>query len=70
MFIMFVTKYDQPEEINLENMMHNECPPEFYHRIFRNENFKKALKLWLPFLNDRGYLDVMLPSNDGEVNGK
>lgn len=62
MFIMFVTKYDSSEEINLEQMMQAEYPdPSFYHRIYRNENYKRALKLWLPFLDERGYLDTLLP---------
>jgi hypothetical protein len=69
LFIMFVTKYESSEEMNLETMMSTESPPEFYHRIYRNETFKKAVKMWLPFLDERGYLDVMLPTKKEEVNG-
>ena len=65
MFIMFVTKYDSSEEISLEDMMKAENPdPNLYLRAYRNENYKKAIKLWLPFLDERGYLDTMLPSSE------
>lgn len=33
---------------------------DFYKRIYRNETYKKAVKAWLPFLDERGYLDVLL----------
>ena len=33
---------------------------EFYTRIYGNETYKKALKLWLPFLDERGYLDSLM----------
>ncbi|KAG5683603.1 hypothetical protein PVAND_012876 [Polypedilum vanderplanki] len=69
-FIMFVTKYDHSEEINLEVLMKGNSEPEFYQRIFHNENYKKALKQWLPFMDERGYLDVMLPTKeDKQING-
>lgn len=74
MFIMFVTKYESSEEINLEQIMTNaDMDPTMFERVFYNENYKKALKMWLPFLDKKGYLDNMLPNavQNGEevVNG-
>ena len=33
---------------------------ELYKRIYDNETYKKAVKLWLPFLEQRGYLDSLM----------
>ena len=55
MFILFVVKYDSPEEINIEMMMTGGGDdPNMMDRIYNNENYKAALKAWLPFLNRRG----------------
>lgn len=65
MFILFIVKYESGEEINLEDMMKAEsADPEIYTRIYRNETYKKAVKILLPFLDKKGYLDVLLPSNN------
>jgi hypothetical protein len=67
MFILFIVKYESSEEINLEDMMKAESADEdIYIRIYRNETYKKAVKTLLPFLDARGYLDVLLPSENGE----
>lgn len=59
MFILFVVKYDSPEEINIEMMMTGGGDdPNMMDRIYNNENYKAALKAWLPFLNRRGFLDA------------
>lgn len=69
MFILFIVKYESSEEINLEEMMKAESSDEdLYHRIYRNETYKKAVKTLLPFLDERGYLDVLLPSNENITN--
>lgn len=69
MFIMFVTKYDSSEEISLEDMMKSVNPdPNLYLRAYRNEYYKKAAKLWLPFLDERGFLDSLLPSLESTEN--
>lgn len=58
---MCVTKYDLPEELDVPAAMHGNS--EIHHRMYCNETYKKAAKMWLPFLNERGYLDALLPSN-------
>lgn len=60
MFILFVVKYDSPEEISIETMMMGGDDPDMYQRIYYNDCFKKAVTLWLPFLNKRGFLDTLI----------
>lgn len=36
---------------------------DIYKRIYGNETFKKAVKIWLPFMNKRGFLDTLLTSD-------
>jgi len=69
MFILFVVKYDSSEEINIEMIMASGDNPEMINRIYNNDNYKKALKLWLPFLNKRGFLDTMIAA-DAKVDEK
>jgi hypothetical protein len=61
---MAIVKYDSAEEISLENLMTGDDNPEAMDRIYNNENYKKAVKLWLPFLNDRGYLDQLVKKEE------
>jgi hypothetical protein len=60
MFILFVVKYDSHEEISMEDMLTGEDNPEMLDRIYNNELYKTAIKLWLPFLNKRGFLDTLI----------
>ncbi|CRL03776.1 CLUMA_CG016261, isoform B [Clunio marinus] len=60
MFILFVVKYDSNEEISIESIMTGGSDEGMFERIYRNDNYKKSLKLWLSFLNDRGYLDSLI----------
>lgn len=60
MFIMTIVKYESTEEITLEDMMAEGEDDEMMERIFNNDNYKKALKLWLKFLNEKGILDVLI----------
>ncbi|KAG5678863.1 hypothetical protein PVAND_008494 [Polypedilum vanderplanki] len=70
MFILFIVKYDSQEEITLEAMMglgdqvEESIVQAMYTRIYGNETYKKAVKLWLPFLNKRGFLDTLLPNEE------
>jgi hypothetical protein len=59
MFILFIVKNDSSEEINLEKLMGSD-DPVMLEKIYNNENYKKGLKLWLPFLNKRGFLDTLV----------
>lgn len=67
MFILFVVKYDSPEEISMETMMMGGDNPEMYQRIYYNDFFKKAVTTWLPFLNKRGFLDTLLKEKPVEA---
>jgi hypothetical protein len=64
MFLLFIFKYDCSEELNLQMIMgmvdDREALEKMHHRIYRNETYRDALKSWLPFLNERGFLDTML----------
>lgn len=60
MTTLFVVKYDSYEEINLEMMMSGEDNSRMMERIYNNDTYNKALKLWLPFLNKRGFLDTLI----------
>lgn len=66
MNVLSIVKNDSTEEINIETLFmetDEEIVNEFYSRIYGNEIFKKAIKTWLPFLNKRGFLDTLLPTN-------
>lgn len=66
MFILSIVKNDSSEEINLEVIMGESNEAEvldIYKRIYGNETFKKAVKIWLPFMNKRGFLDTLLTSD-------
>lgn len=59
---MFIVKYDSKEELSLDFF----TDPERFdikqlEKAFNNNNYQKALGLWVPFLNKRGYLDALLP---------
>lgn len=67
---MFIVKYDSQEEMNMEILMSQGGNPEVLDRIYGNEIYKKALKLWLPFLNKRGFLDTLIVDDKPEENSK
>lgn len=67
--ILFVVKYDADEEISMELLMQG-GDDEMYDRIYNNEIYKKAVKLWLPFMNKRGFLDCLLPHDIAAVKEK
>ena len=59
MFNLFICKYDSHEEITLEILMKNEKgKEEAMNKIYQNENYKKAIKLWFPFLKKKGLLET------------
>jgi hypothetical protein len=60
MMILFIVKYDSPEEMNMEIFMGEGGNPELLKRVYGNECYKAALKLWLPFMNKRGFLDGLV----------
>lgn len=60
MFILFVVKNSSSEEINLEMMMTGGDITNMLDRVYNDPNYTKAVKLWLPFLNERGLLDALI----------
>ena len=62
MFILFICKYDNPEVMIMNTIMNEDdlVAQNMMKKIYRNENYKNALILWLPFLNERGFLDTMI----------
>lgn len=58
--ILFVVKYNSAEEITIETMMTGSNDPDIMDRVYKNDNYKKAVTMWLPFMNKRGFLDTLL----------
>lgn len=67
MFILFIVKYDSDEEMSIEQLMTGGDNPELFDRIYNNDNYKKAFKLWVPFLDKRGYLDTLISHDEPKV---
>jgi hypothetical protein len=65
---MAIVKYESAEEINMENLMTGAEDPEMMNRIYNNENYKKAVKLWFPFLDKKGFMDKLIKKEG--INGK
>jgi hypothetical protein len=55
--IMFVCKYNAQEEINMGELFSGVIDDASLKRIYSNDNYLKALESWLPFMEERGYLD-------------
>lgn len=60
LFVLFAVKNNTSEEINMEKVMTGPDDPVLMDRIYNNDNYKKAMKIWLPFMNKRGFLDSLL----------
>lgn len=37
---------------------------ELYDRLFQDEYYIRGVKSWLPFMNERGFLDISIPSEN------
>lgn len=57
-FIQFIVKFNGNEDMNMDVLTTSDS--ENLYRLYSNENYMKALKLWLPFLNKRGFLDCLI----------
>lgn len=56
--IMSIVKYDSDHELTMEQFMDpSSFDDDMIKRIFGNENYLKALKIWLKFMYKRGILD-------------
>lgn len=61
LYVLISAKYESTQEYDLDYLtLNDQKDPEFFERIFGNETYKKAVKTWLPLLDERGYLDRML----------
>lgn len=59
MISLFAVKYESSEELSMEMIMSG-GDPEMIERIYNNGNYRKAIQQWLPFLDNRGFLDVLI----------
>lgn len=59
MVILFAAKYDSSEVLDMRKIIGG-ADPATLDRIYNNENYKRGLKLWLPLMNERGYLDKLI----------
>lgn len=69
MFTLFIVKYDSNEEISMEMLMSG-GDAAMLDRIYKNDVYTKAVKLWLPFLKRRGYLDTMIVPEEAVTEEK
>lgn len=70
MMILFVVKYESDEEVNMEIMFKAGDITDIAERVYNNDTYKKAVKLWLPFLNKRGFLDALMKPEGPPVEQK
>lgn len=70
LFILFVVKNDTSEEISMEKVITGPDDPILMDRIYNNDNYTKAMKVWLPFLDKRGFLDSLLTHESEYVDKK
>jgi hypothetical protein len=66
MIILFIVKYDSPEDIDMDVFMAKGENPDLIDRIYGNECYKTALKLWLPFFDKRKFIDVEINDENTE----
>lgn len=58
--VTFICKYDSDKEMTMEDFMNPDAfDDDMINRMYKNENFLNAAKLWLPFMLKRGFLDPM-----------
>lgn len=66
MFILFVVKNDS-SEIDIQDILSGKLSNETLKELYANEIYKKALMTWLPFLNERGFLDRFIIDEPDKV---
>lgn len=64
---LFLAKYDSNEEMSLESIIGIGEYSERLKETYNNTAYKKAVKLWLPFLNKRGFLDGLMRHEDSKT---
>lgn len=58
LFVLAIIKNDSTEEVTFGSLFVGLQKPEILELIFNNPNFRKALMLWLPFMDDRGFFSL------------
>lgn len=59
LLVCFV-KYNFSLEVDIQELLTGPENPEVLKMLFTNDNFRNAMQLWLPFLDERGFLDTMI----------
>jgi hypothetical protein len=62
---LFFAKYSSEKEFSFDMLMFEtdeNALRELYDRLFQDEYFVKGVKTWLPFMNERGFLDILIRS--------
>ncbi|CAG9801147.1 unnamed protein product [Chironomus riparius] len=65
LIFLFFAKYSSPKEFSFDMLMFEtdeDVLRELYDRLFQDEYFVRGVKTWLPFMNERGFLDILIPS--------
>jgi hypothetical protein len=57
MGIMIIVKYSSDKEVKMEDMFTGVVDDGVVNDFFLNDLYVKALEIWLPFLEERGYLE-------------
>ncbi|KAG5675465.1 hypothetical protein PVAND_005367 [Polypedilum vanderplanki] len=57
--IMFICKYNSEKEIIMADLFSGMIDDDTLKLIYSNDNYLKALETWLPFMDERGFLDIL-----------
>lgn len=61
MFILSIVKHDSADDLDMTVLTSgSEEGFKMLIKCYQNENYKKALTAWLPFLDERGFLDTLI----------
>ena len=63
MSVMLIIKYESNTDLNIEALMDpTKSDAKVMEEAFSGKLYQESLKIWLPFLNKRGFLDTLLPN--------
>jgi hypothetical protein len=69
-FLEFLFFIKSSTEFSFDMLMHGqdeEALQDVYNRLYQDELLIKAVKVWLPFMDERGFLDALISSDEPEV---
>jgi hypothetical protein len=55
--VLAVVKFDSDLEFDLLAYMRGQSDPDILRKMYKNENYLRAIQYWLPFFENRGLLD-------------